>query len=72
MCFGGGSSQPAPTPAPPPPPPSKMDEGAAGRQAAVDQVRASTASGYKSTAGPSGFGGDTSSTPKISKTLLGT
>ena len=48
-----------------------MDEGAAGRQAAVDQVRASTASGYQSTVGSGGFGGVTGTTPKVSKTLLG-
>ena len=61
MCFGGGGwTAPAPAAPPaPPPPPSKMDEGAAGRQAAVDQVRASQASGYQSTAGTAGFGGDT-------------
>lgn len=72
MCFGGGGSSAPPAPPPaPPPPPSKMDEGAAGRQAAVDQIRASQTSGYQSTAGTSGFGGDTSSVPKVSKTLLG-
>lgn len=72
MCFGGGgNNQPAPTPAPPPPPPSKMDEGAAGRQAAVDQIRASQESGFKSTAGPGGLGGLDSATPKATKTLLG-
>lgn len=48
-----------------------MDEGAAGRQAAVDQVRASNVSGFQSTVGPSGLGGVTTTTPKISKSLLG-
>jgi len=72
MCFGGGgNSNPPPTPAPPPPPPSKMDEGAAGRQAAVDQIRAGQTSGFTSTVGPSGLSGDTSTTPKVTKTLLG-
>jgi hypothetical protein len=70
-CFGGGgSSAPAPTPAAPPPPPSKMDEGAAGRQASVDQIRASQASGFQSTVGPSGLGG-LDSTTRTTKTLLG-
>jgi hypothetical protein len=46
-----------------------MDEGAAGRQAAVDQIRASQTSGFKSTVGPSGLGGVAE--PKVTKTLLG-
>jgi hypothetical protein len=46
-----------------------MDEGAAGRQAAVDQIRASQTSGFRSTVGPSGLGGLPE--PKVSKTLLG-
>ena len=70
MCFGGGSSQPAPTPAPPPPAPSKMDEGAAGRQAAVDQIKAQQRSGAASTIGTSPLG-DTSATPTAKATLLG-
>jgi hypothetical protein len=49
-----------------------MDEGAAGRQANVDQIRAAQASGFLSTVGPSGLGGLDSSTTKTSKTLLGT
>lgn len=72
LCFGGGGSAPAPapTPAAPPPPPSRMDENAAGRQAAVDQLRASRTSGFTSTVGPAGLGGvDSSSKP--TKTLLG-
>lgn len=75
MCFGGGgNSSPPPAPAAPPPPPSKMDEGAAGRQAMVDQIRASQTSGFKSTVGPGGLGGvqDTSTAPKVTKTLFGT
>lgn len=72
-CFGGGGSSaaPAPTPAAPPPPPSKMDEGAAGRQAAVDQLRAARASGFQSTVGPSGLAGVQDSSSKPAKTLLG-
>ena len=70
MCFGGGSSSPPPTPAPPPPPPSRMDESAAGRQAAVNQVRAGKTSGMQSTIATSGLG-DTSLAAVRSKTLLG-
>jgi hypothetical protein len=46
-----------------------MDEGAAGRQAAVDQIRAGQTSGYTSTV----TGAGTSSTPavKAQKVLLG-
>lgn len=73
MCFGGGgNSSPPPTPAAPPPPPSKMDEGAAGRQANVDAIRASQASGFQSTVGPSGLGGVDTSAKTTTKTLLGT
>jgi hypothetical protein len=71
MCFGGGgSSQPQAAPAPPPPPPSKMDEGAAGRQAAVDQVRAGQRSGLQSTIATSPLG-DTSAATSTKKSLLG-
>jgi hypothetical protein len=51
-----------------------MDEGAAGRQAMVDQIRASQTSGFKSTVGPGGLGGvqDSSTAPKVTKTLFGT
>ena len=71
-CFGGSKSSPpaAVAPTPPPPPPSKMDEGAAGRQAAVDQIRAANASGQQSTIGTSPLG-DTSETPTAKATLLG-
>jgi hypothetical protein len=48
-----------------------MDEGAAGRQAAVDQVRAARASGYQSTFGPAGAQGVADSSSKPAKTLLG-
>ena len=68
MCFGGGSSS-APTPTPPPPPPSKMDENAAGRQAAVDQIRAGQTSGFPSTI--TGAGNQTTTTKTSAKQLLG-
>jgi hypothetical protein len=47
-----------------------MDEGAAGRQAAVDQVRAGQRSGMQSTIATSPLG-DTSATPTAKKSLLG-
>jgi hypothetical protein len=47
-----------------------MDEGAAGRQAAVDQIRAAQTTGRTSTIGTSPYG-DVSETPASSKALLG-
>jgi hypothetical protein len=47
-----------------------MDEGAAGRQAAVDQVRAGQRSGLQSTIATSPLG-DTSAATSTKKSLLG-
>jgi hypothetical protein len=47
-----------------------MDENAAGRAAAVDQIRNAQRSGLQSNIATSPMG-DTSTTPKVNKTLLG-
>jgi len=69
MCFGS-SSTPPPEPTPPPPPPSKMDEGAAGREAARQQIRDAQRSGFQSTIATSPTGLSSKATTS-QKSLLG-